>query len=148
MAFLLRWHDPLTQKFLKFGVVGGFGFIVNVVGAKIFKSLLITPTSNLSLLNGLCNAMAAEISIISNFIWNNLWTFATDKITSLKQIISKFVTFDLSSIITGIVIPSTVNSLLTALFGDHLFLFQIIAIFGLTIPLNWFVYNKFIWKKK
>jgi hypothetical protein len=41
-----------------------------------------------------------------------------------------------------------VISLMTLAFGDHLFIFQIIAIFGLTIPLNWFVYNKFIWKKK
>jgi len=148
VSILCRWHDPFTQKFLKFGVVGGFGFIVNVVGAKIFKSLLITPTSNVSLLNGLCNAMASEIAIISNFIWNNVWTFAKEKISSPAKLFSKFITFNLSSVITGIVVPSVVIAILTSLFGDYLFLFQIIAIFGLTIPLNWFVYNKFIWKKK
>lgn len=148
VSILCRWYDPFTQKFLKFGVVGGFGFIVNVVGAKIFKSLLITPTSNVSLLNGLCNAMASEIAIISNFIWNNVWTFAKEKISSPAKLFSKFITFNLSSVITGIVVPSVVIAILTSLFGDHLFLYQIIAIFGLTIPLNWFVYNKFIWKKK
>ena len=147
-TFKIRWHDPFIQKFLKFGIVGGFGFIVNVVGAKIFKSLLITPTSNISLLNGICNALGSEIAIISNFIWNNLWTFAKEKITSPGALISKFITFNLSSVITGIAIPSVVIAILTSFFGDHLFLFQIIAIFGLTIPLNWFVYNKFIWKKK
>ena len=92
--------------------------------------------------------MAAELAIISNFIWNNLWTFAAEKITSVNQLIGKFITFNLSSLVTGVVIPSVIIGLLTMAFGDHLFIWQIIAIFGLTIPLNWFVYNKFIWKKK
>ena len=143
-----RWNDPFVQKFLKFGIVGGIGFVVNTVGAKIFKSMLITPTSNISYLNTICNAMAAELAIISNFIWNNLWTFAAEKITSVNQLIGKFITFNLSSLVTGVVIPSVIIGLLTMAFGDHLFIWQIIAIFGLTIPLNWFVYNKFIWKKK
>ncbi|MBU1117924.1 glycosyltransferase [Patescibacteria group bacterium] len=147
VAIKLRWFDEFTQKFLKFGVVGGFGFVVNTLGAKIFKSLLITPDSNLSLLNALCNAMAAELAIISNFTWNNVWTFSSEKITKLSPLISKFIAFNLSSIVTGILIPSLVIGLLTSLFGDKLFLYQIIAIFGLTIPLNWVVYNKFIWKK-
>jgi len=148
VALKIRWYDDFTQKFLKFGIVGGFGFIVNVVGAKIFKSMMISPDSNISFVNGISNAMASELAIISNFIWNNLWTFASDKITNIGQLVSKFITFNLSSVVTGIIIPSVVIGLMTLAFGDHLFIFQIIAIFGLTIPLNWFVYNKFIWKKK
>ena len=148
VAIKIRWFDDFTQKFLKFGIIGGFGFVVNVLGAKIFKSLLITPESNLSLLNGICNALTSELAIISNFIFNNLWTFAAEKITDPMVLFPKFITFNLSSLITGIVIPSIVIALLTTFFGDHLFLYQIIAIFGLTIPLNWMVYNTFIWKKK
>ena len=147
VALLLRWHDEFTQKFLKFGLVGGFGFVVNIAGAAIFKNLLLRPDSNISLINGLCNALAAELAIISNFTWNNLWTFSGEKITGFGPIIVKFATFNLSSLITGIVIPSTVIAVLTSIFGDYLFLYQVIAIFGLTIPLNWLVYNKLIWKK-
>ncbi len=148
VAFLLRWQDDFTQKFLKFGTVGGVGFIINTVGAKIFKSALINDSSNISLLNGVSNALAAEISIISNFIFNNLWTFSKEKITDKKVFITKFLTFNLSSVISGIVIPSVVIAILTSLFGDRLFLYQIIAIFGLTIPLNWIIYNQVIWKNK
>lgn len=148
VAIKLRWYDDFTQKFLKFGIVGGFGFVVNTLGAKIFKGLMITPESNISVLNGVANAMAAELAIISNFTWNNIWTFKENRITNTSKLLSKFFTFNISSLITGIVIPSTVIAILTMLFGDQLFLYQIIAIFGLTIPLNWFVYNKFIWKKK
>ncbi len=147
VAILLRWQDDFTQKFLKFAAVGGFGFVVNIVGAIIFKNLLQNLIVNISLLNSLSNALAAELAIISNFVWNNLWTFAKEKITDKKQLVGKFVTFNLSSLVTGILIPSTVIGILTSLFGDQLFIYQVIAIFGLTIPLNWLVYNKIIWKK-
>jgi len=62
-----RWFEDFTQKFIKFAVVGSVGFVINTVGAKLFKNALIRPDSNISLINGLCNALAAEISIISNF---------------------------------------------------------------------------------
>jgi len=148
VAFKLRWYDDFTQKFLKFGLVGGFGFVVNVIGAKLFKPFLTSTIDNISVVNGVANALAAELSIISNFTFNNLWTFKNEKITKVSQLLAKFFTFNLSSIVSGIIIPSIVIALLTSLFGDHLFLYQIIAIFGLTIPLNWFIYNTFIWRKK
>ena len=147
VAIKLRWFDEFTQKFLKFGVVGGFGFVVNTVLGRVFKIALTHPDSNISLINFIANALAAELSIISNFTFNNLWTFSKDKITSINVLIPKFITFNLSSFVTGILIPSTVIGILTSIFGDHFFFYQVIAIFGLTIPLNWFVYNKLIWKK-
>ncbi len=148
VSLKLRWFDDFTQKFLKFGLVGGFGFVVNVVGARLFKPFLTSTIDNISLVNGIANALAAELSIISNFTFNNLWTFRNEKITKISQLLSKFLTFNLSSIVSGIIIPSIVIAILTNFFGDHLFIFQIIAIFGLTIPLNWFIYNTFIWRKK
>lgn len=146
-VFLLRWNDPTTQKFIKFGVVGGIGFVVNTLGAKIIKSLFAVDPTNVSLINGVANALAAEVSIISNFTLNNIWTFKNEKLVWGKKLIQKFVTFNLSSVISGIVIPTTVVMLLTALFGDRLFLYQVIGIFLFTIPLNWFIYNLVIWKK-
>ncbi|MCL5091194.1 MAG: glycosyltransferase [Patescibacteria group bacterium] len=141
-------RSPWMPKFLKFGIVGGIGFVINVAGAFIFKKILIRPDSNLSLLNGVCNALAAEISIVSNFTWNNLWTFSKEKISNVGQLFTKFFTFNISSVITGIAIPSVVISLFTYFWGDRLFLYQVIAIFLLTIPLNWLIYNKVIWKKE
>ncbi|HWS49299.1 MAG TPA: glycosyltransferase [Candidatus Methanoperedens sp.] len=147
VALKLRWFDEFTQKFLKFGIVGGFGFIVNIVGGKIFKTALTPVIPTVSILNGVANTLAAELSIISNFTWNNIWTFSNEKITNPKDVFTKFLTFNASSAITGLVIPFVIIALLTSFFGDHFLLYQVIAIFGLTIPLNWIVYNKIIWKK-
>jgi len=148
VAVLLRWHDEFTQKFFKFAVVGGCGFIINLVGGKIFKVMLTNPDSNIPHINSIANSLAAELAIISNFIFNNIWTFAKEKITSFSKLIQKFIAFNLSSFITGIAIPSLVIGFLTSKFGDYFTFYQIIAILGLTIPLNWIVYNKIIWKKK
>lgn len=144
----LRFFDPFTQKFLKFGLVGGFGFVINLIGFRSFKVIFKGLPLDVSWINTFSNSLASELAIISNFTFNNIWTFKKDKISGLGQLVSKFVTFNLSSFITGIVVPSAFIGLCTNFFGDqYSTVYLIIGVFGLTIPLNWFVYNHFIWKK-
>ncbi|NCP47273.1 hypothetical protein AUJ42_01720 [Candidatus Collierbacteria bacterium CG1_02_44_10] len=146
---LLRWHDSTTQKFLKFGTIGLFGFVINKVGLDVFAKLLSNLISVVGVRNTLANALAAEISIVSNFIFNNLWTFKNEKLVWGSKIVRKFATFNLSSVVSGILLPSLVIGLGTQIFGDqYRFLFLIIAVFFVTVPLNWFIYNVIIWKKK
>lgn len=142
-------RSPKLFKFFKFGIVGGIGFVINFVGFRVLKVVFKSLPLDISLINTLANALAAEVAILSNFTWNNLWTFAEEKITSKKGIFSKLVQFNLSSVMTGIIIPSTIIGVLTKFFGDkYSSLYFVIAIFGITIPLNWIIYNKVIWKKK
>ncbi|HAP37446.1 hypothetical protein A2574_03740 [Candidatus Shapirobacteria bacterium RIFOXYD1_FULL_38_32] len=144
-----RWYDEFTQKFLKFGTVGGIGFVINFVGFRLLKITFKDLPYDISIINWISNAIAAECAIISNFIGNNIWTFAQEKITSFNQIITKFFTFNLSSVLTGIIIPSTFVAILTYLLGDQWSsIYLVIGIFLITIPLNWLVYNKIIWKKQ
>lgn len=143
-------RSPNLLKFIKFGIVGGFGFLINFFGLmlfnQLFKSFLSWP---IGVINFWANALASELAIISNFIWNNIWTFAQEKITSPKEVIGKFIAFNLSSIFGGIIVPSSIVGIGTQIFGDqYRQIILVIAIFGFTVPYNWFVYNKFIWKKK
>jgi dolichol-phosphate mannosyltransferase len=148
-VILLRWHDDFTRKFLKFGIVGGFGFIINIVGFRVFKVVFKGLPIDISWINFFSNALASEMAIISNFTWNNLWTFRKEKISGFGQLLSKLATFNLSSFITGIIIPSSFIAVCTYFFSDKFStIYLIIGVFGLTIPLNWFVYNTLIWKKK
>jgi len=143
-------RSPGLLKFIKFGIVGGFGFLINFFGLIFFNRLFIKIFSwPIGIINFWANALASELAIISNFIWNNLWTFAKEKITSPKEILKKFLAFNLSSIFGGIIVPSLIVGAGTQVFGDqYRQLLLIVAIFCFTIPYNWFVYNKFIWKKK
>lgn len=148
-VFLLRWNDPTTQKFIKFGCIGLFGFVINKVGLDLFAKAFQNLISTVGVRNFFANALAAEVSIVSNFILNNIWTFKNEKLIWGQKMLGKFVTFNLSSVISGIVIPSAVIGAGTQIFGDaYRNLFLVIGVFCFTVPLNWFIYNLVIWKKK
>ncbi len=149
VVFLLRWYDDTTQKFLKFGLIGGFGFLINLLGLKIFSNLMRSLPLEVGVRNGLANAIASEIAIVSNFIFNNFWTFAKDKLTLGARMARKFIAFNLSSVLGGIIVPTLIVGFGTQVFGDQTkILFLVLAVFGFTVPYNWFIYNTLIWKKK
>jgi len=79
-CFLLRWNDQTTQKFIKFGCIGLFGFSINKIGLDVFSNLFKGLIDNVGIRNTFANALASEFSIISNFILNNLWTFKNEKL--------------------------------------------------------------------
>ena len=56
-------------RLLKFGAVGATGVIINTGALYVLSKWV-----GLSLL--LSSAIAVELAIISNFFWNNRWTFA------------------------------------------------------------------------
>lgn len=148
-VFLLRLNDPTTKKFIKFGTIGFLGFIVNKIGLDIFAKLLSSVIESVGVRNTIANALAAELSIINNFTFNNIWTFKHQKHFWGKKLFRKFTQFNLSSVISGIVLPSLAIGFGTHTFGDqYRTLFLITAIILITVPLNWFIYSTIIWKKK
>ncbi len=140
VAFLLRWRDEFTQKFLKFGTVGFVGYLVNATFLSIFSK-----TWSIEWLSWL---LSTELSIISNFTLNNLWTFKSQQISESKQLVSKFLQFNLSSM--GALLIQTIFGTLGVMAfgsGSRQILLPFIIVF-LVLPYNWFMYNKFIWKNK
>ncbi len=127
-----------SQRFLKFAIVGFIGYILNALGLEFFYRLGLPP--------GPAAALGAEIAIISNFTLNNLWTFAEKRIFGLKNIIWKFVQFNLTSL-GAVVIQGVVVGVLAYLFGDKWRqIYLVIAIGFFIIPYNYAMYNLFIWK--
>jgi dolichol-phosphate mannosyltransferase len=60
----------MLKRFIQFGLVGGTGVLVDMT----VLVLLADPRTlgwNLSV----SKAIAAEVAILNNFIWNDLWTF-------------------------------------------------------------------------
>ncbi len=161
---VLQKNNPRIRQFVKFGIVGFVGFILNSISLEVFRRLTITETlaaASYSLHDiwGLrimeersswAAAMAAEVAIMSNFSLNNLWTFKGHKITSLLKLAGKFVQFNLTSI-GAVVIQFAVIGSGVYYFGDTTLirqLFLIIAIGVFIIPYNYFMYTRVIWKTK
>lgn len=127
----------LNSSFIKFAIVGIIGFIVNALGLEFFFRLGFTP--------GVAAAMGGEVATVSNFTWNNLWSFRHKKIAHDRGILSKFIQFNTVAI-GAIAIQSIVVWLGTHFFGDHTrLIFLILGVTIFVIPYSYFMYNKFIW---
>ncbi len=140
MAILLRWHDKATRSFIKFGIVGFIGYLVNAFGLEGFYRLGLSPA--------VAAAVGAELAIISNFSLNNAWTFSHKKIFGAVSVIKKFLEFNLTSA-GAVLIQFIVVGLGTLFTGDQWRqIWLVVAIGFFVVPYNWLMYNKFIWKKK
>ena len=138
LAIILGIKDK--QRFIKFGVVGFTGFLVNYLGLEFLKRLGLTTYW--------ATLFATEAAIVSNFIFNNVWTFKDKIITSLKDVVVQFAKFNLSSLFAVIVQPLIVSGA-AKLLGDTSvvrFAALIFALIFVIVPYNYIVYNLFIWK--
>lgn len=136
VAIILGIKDK--QRFVKFGTVGFIGYLVNAVGLKL-----------LTVINApgvLAWSVPVELSIISNFTLNNIWTFKKEKITGIKNIGKKFIAFNTTSL-GALVIQTVAGNIGDGVFGVgyRQFLLPFIIVF-LVLPYNYFMYNAVIWK--
>ena len=156
------------QRFIKFLVVGGSGFIIQVVvqeaaigfGIAIFVTLFLKSFFAISDIKafsyGVGAAFGAEAAILCNFLFNNFWTFNdTNKIKEGASFWSKLIKFNFASLLSIFVqffavwlgdlfIGNNIKIFSYLLPTRILILFPIIIF--LVIPLNYFIYNVFIWK--
>lgn len=132
----LKWAS--IKRLIKFGIVGFIGYIINAGGLELFFRLGLSV--------GIAAAIGAELAIISNFTWHNIWTFKGSTIKG-ERIYKKFFQFNLTSI-GAIALQAIVVHIGTSLWGVHLRqLFLIIAVLFFVVPYNYTMYNVFIWKR-
>lgn len=139
-VFLCRWHDETTQKFIKFGTVGFIGYLVNASTLWYFAKI--------GWAEWLAWLISTELAIISNFTWNNIWTFKEEKFTKTADLVRKFFQFNLTSA-GALAIQTIAGTLLTLLLGSQYrqLILPAVIVF-LVLPYNWLMYNKVIWKKE
>lgn len=154
-----RMKEIVHSRFFKFAIVGGVGFIVNTIGLFVFSSmgwvqtfaLSASTATGIALINAeaVASALGAELAIISNFTWNNLFTFSDRKLKSAWGVISKFVQFNLASL-AAVLIQFVIVGFGTELTGNQTIskMFWLILATGVVMIVNFIVYSKFIWKKK
>jgi dolichol-phosphate mannosyltransferase len=136
VVILLRIQD--SQRLIKFGIVGFTGFLVNYFFIRVLRNA--HATEFVSWL------VATELAIISNFTFNNIWTFKEKKISGVKDLISKFLQFNLTSG-GALVIQSVFGPLGTSLVGEKNTVFVLAAVVAfLVLPYNYLMYNLVIWK--
>lgn len=149
----------LNHRIFKFLMVGGLGTLVQLITLQLFRTLITDFTWLIITSFTVATFLSIEVAILSNFILNNLWTFADRKIT-LSQAPLKFIQFNVTSA------GSILIQLIVATIGEKVWgIFDLLTIpvikmnfdsgtlyviIGILLGLFWnfFAYNTFIWKKK
>ncbi len=126
----------LTPDYVRFALVGASGTVVNL-------SVLAFLRYVVSLTHEVASALAIEVSIINNFIWNDLWTF---KGSRSGGFISRLTKFHFSSALA--VITQYVISLITYYYViRNSLVAQLIGIL-IGFILNYVLSKKFVWSPK
>lgn len=130
-----------SRQFFKFCVVGFIGYLVNATSLQLFAAIWYWPES-------LAWALSTELSIISNFTFNNLWTFKAKQIRGVTQILKKFFHFNLTSA-GALLIMTVAGTLGVKILGPQYrqILLPFIIVF-LVVPYNYFMYTHFIWRTR
>lgn len=136
-----RAKEILASHLFKFAVVGGIGFVINLVALAVLSA----PAVGIEA--GNASAIGAEIAIVSNFLFNNFWTFSERKVSTIGAILKKFVQFNIASL-GAVIIQKVVVGLGTQYTSaSYKFLWFVLAV-GIGMVLNYIIYSKVIWKKK
>lgn len=132
----------LAKRFARFGLVGGSGIFVDM---GVF--FLLADARMLKWDISLSKCIAAEVAILNNFIWNDVWTFRDLRgdASGLRDRLHRFLKFNLICL-AGMAISVLVLNFQVRAFGINIYAANIVAILVASI---WnFVMNlKFGWKK-
>jgi dolichol-phosphate mannosyltransferase len=125
-------------KLFRFGIVGLSGIIVNE-GVLIYLKQYVQFSLPVS------SIFAIEISILSNFIWNDLWTFKSDRQHVLSRWWQRLLSFQAISI-GGAIINFVILNILATLMGID---YRVANILGILFAFAWnfCVNRRFTWKK-
>lgn len=130
----LAWFEGKIKRFIKFCIVGASGFCVNLGLLAIFVEVL-----------GMHKVWAQipsyQISILTNFMFNEFWTFSDRRTPGLKSFLIRAVKFNLvSQVGWGINISVYYVALNAA--GIYYIVSQIIAI---AVATMWNFFSNLIW---
>lgn len=170
LVYVITARIKELQRFIKFLFVGGTGFIVQVASqelsfrsglglflASAFYTAQSTQPVNLNATaQGVAAGVGAEAAILSNFFLNNFWTFRdTNKLKEASHFLIRLLKFNTAALLS-IFLQGAAVTVGVIVLGDFVYLFgfsiptRIAVLFPtiifLVIPLNYLIYNKFIWK--
>ncbi len=107
---------PEVRRFIKFAIVGLFGAVIDF-------GLLITLVRVVHVQDNLANIFSVSAAIISNFIWNTVWTFPESRAQTLHKHFVKFAVVNLIGLgINEAVFVTTKDYFFNALFHENGFL--------------------------
>lgn len=122
-------------RFVKFGIVGGSGIFVNMGGLWFFTEVV-------GFYYLISSVLAIALAMISNFIWNDLWTWRDRGEPGVKAYLTRMAKFIVVSSIAAYIGNLGILWILTHFFHIYYLISNLVGI-GVGTVLNYSVNN--IW---
>ncbi|MDZ7400914.1 MAG: GtrA family protein [candidate division KSB1 bacterium] len=135
-SVLTKFSEKLgfdVVRFAKFGIVGGSGIFVNMGGLWFFTEVV-------GLYYLISSVLAIALAMISNFIWNDLWTWRDRGEPGVRAYLTRMAKFILVSSIAAYIGNLGILWVLTHFFHVYYLISNLIGIAVGTI-LNYSVNN-------
>jgi dolichol-phosphate mannosyltransferase len=128
----LRFSLWQFEGFIRFGIVGFSGVFVDMGVFYVLRVLLELGLTRSTM-------FSAQVAIINNFLWNDLWTFRdiSQQQKGLKKQIKRFLKFQVICL-AGLILNVLIVNLLFNVFGVNEFVAKLIAIALVTVWNFWF----------
>lgn len=135
---LARW--PIS-RFIRFGVVGFSGVFVDMA---VFY--LLRDPNGLGLPLTRSAILSAEVAIVNNFLWNDIWTFGDISKTQKgrRKQLKRFLKFNIICL-AGLILNVLIVNVLYNLFGINEYLAKLMAIAVVTLW-NFWINLKLSWR--
>lgn len=134
-------HRKEAKRFVKFAIVGSIGFVIDtgVLSLLVFAVHMDTDNRRLA-----AKAVSFTLAVISNFIWNRLWTYPESRSKPLHKQLTQFFVLNVIGLFINLLVFGFVDNLLITPFGPVLALYgaQICAV-GVAMVWN-FISNRLI----
>ena len=131
------WRE--WKKIFKFGMVGISGILVNMGVLYYLKEYA-------GFYYLVASFFAIELSILNNFLWNDLWTFRSSTDHKLSNRWHRLVAFHIVSV-GGLVINMGILWLLTSIFGVYYLVSNLVGIL-IAFAWNFLVNRRYTWTRK
>ena len=95
-----RFNSPEMRRFIKFCVVAGSGVFVNMGILWLGVAILFTDLENAVAISG---AVSIGVSILTNFLLNDLWTWADRPKRGIAHFFSRMTKYVFVASIAGVV---------------------------------------------
>ncbi len=136
MRNLMR--SPGILRFVKFGIVGGSGILVNMGFLWLFTEVF-------GIYYLVSSVLAIFLAIINNFIWNDLWTWADRGKPGIRAYANRFFKFFIVSSIAGYAGNLGILWVFTHFLQLHYLISNLIGI-GVGTVVNYFLNNWWTFK--
>ncbi len=122
---LYQTHPKEFSRFIKFSIVGAIGAVIDFGLLNLFLhlfrdvfewNLLAQYSINGNLL--LANTLSVSAAIVSNFVWNRLWTFPESRTRKKRKQLPQFTLVNLVGLLINNVIVVGLDAVLVSFVGE------------------------------